>query len=108
MGLVARVVEQTGIPTVNVSTGRDITALVRPPRSLFINAPMGNTFGKPGDAERQRDILRRALDLVVTATEPGVLVDLPGAWPEPFEYFTGEITEEAIAKQRNNTNGSEF
>lgn len=99
MGLVARVVEETGIPTINVSTGRDITALVRPPRSLFVNAPMGNTFGKPGDADRQREILRVALDLLVTATEPGVLVDLPCAWDAPFEYFTGEATPEAIAKQ---------
>jgi len=99
VGLVARVVEETGIPTVNVSTGRDITALVRPPRSLFINAPMGNTFGRPGDAERQREILRMALDLAVTATEPGVLVDLPDVWHEPFEYYTGEATPEAIARQ---------
>lgn len=99
MGLVARVVEETGIPTVNVSTGRDITALVRPPRSLFVNAPMGNTFGRPGDADRQREILRAALDFAVTATEPGVLVDLPHAWDAPFEYFTGEATPEAIARQ---------
>lgn len=99
MGLVARVVEETGIPTVNVSTGRDITALVRPPRSLFVNAPMGNTFGAPGDVDRQREILRIALDLIVTARDPGVLVDLPGAWPEPFEYFTGEATPEAIERQ---------
>ena len=100
MGLVARVVEQLGIPTVNVSTGRDITALVRPPRSLFINVPMGNTFGRPGDADGQLDILRKALNFAVTADEPGILVDLPVAWDEPFEYFTGEATPEAIAKQK--------
>lgn len=100
MGLVTRVVEMMGIPTVNVSTGRDITALVRPPRSLFINVPMGNTFGKPDDVEGQRALLRTALDFAVTATEPGVLVDLPDEWHEPFEYFTGEATPEAIAKQK--------
>ncbi len=99
MGLVARVVEHMGIPTVNVSTGRDITALVRPPRSLFINRPMGNTFGRPGDAGGQREILRQALNFAVRADEPGVLVDLPADWNEPFEYFTGEATPEAIAKQ---------
>ena len=98
MGLVARVVEEAGIPTVNVSTGRDITALVRPPRSLFVNAPMGNTFGRPGDAERQQEVLRAALDLAVT--EPGCLVDLPDAWDAPFEYFTGEVTPEAIERQK--------
>ena len=99
MGLVTRVVEETGIPTINVSTGRDITALVRPPRSLFVNAPMGNTFGRPGDAEAQRAMLRDALELLVTAESPGVLVDHQRAWETPFEYFTGEVTPEAIAKQ---------
>ena len=73
MGLVARVVEEFGVPTVTVSTGRDITALVRPPRSLFVNFPMGNSFGMAGNTEMQTKILREALDLAVTATEPGVL-----------------------------------
>ena len=99
MGLVARVVEETGIPTVSVSTGRDITALVRPPRSLFVNFPMGNTFGRARDTEMQTRILREALDLAVNATEPGVLVDLPLEWDEEFVYFAGEATPEAIAKQ---------
>src|SRR5574337_2176340 len=44
-GLVARVVEQHGIATVNVSTGRDLSLLVKPPRTLFVNHPMGNAFG---------------------------------------------------------------
>ncbi len=99
MGLVARVVEESGIPTVSVSTGRDITALVRPPRSVFVNFPMGNTFGRPRDREMQTRILRDALGLAATAPEPGVLVDLPYVWPEPFEYFAGETTPEALAKQ---------
>ncbi len=99
MGLVARVVEDTGIPTVTVSTGRDITALVRPPRSLFVNFPMGNTFGQAGDTEMQTKILREALDFAVAATEPGVLVDLPLEWHEEFEYFAGDTTPEAIARQ---------
>ena len=88
-----------GIPTVTVSTGRDITALVRPPRSLFVNFPMGNSFGKADDKDMQTRILREALDFAVTATEPGVLVDMPIAWHEAFEYFTGEATPEAIARQ---------
>ncbi len=99
MGLVSRVTEEMGIPTVNVSTGRDITALVRPPRSLFVNHPMGNTFGKPGDTAMQTTILRAALDLVVTATEPGVLVDWPEPWHEDFEYYAGDTSPEAIARQ---------
>ena len=99
MGLVARVVEEAGIATVTVSTGRDLTALVRPPRILFVNFPMGNTFGRPGDPEMQTKILREALNLAVTATEPGILVDLPLEWDEEFVYFVGETTPEAIARQ---------
>jgi D-proline reductase (dithiol) PrdB len=99
VGLVARVVEEAGIPTVCISTGRDITGLVKPPRSLFLNHPMGNTFGRPGDTKMQTQILREALDLIVAASEAGVLVDAPYKWHEEFVYFPGEVTEEAIQKQ---------
>jgi D-proline reductase (dithiol) PrdB len=99
VGLVARVVEEAGIPTVTVSTGRDITALVNPPRSLFINFPMGNSFGKAEDVAMQTEILQAALDFAVSATEPGVLVDAPYVWDEDFVYYTGEATPEAIARQ---------
>ena len=84
MGLVARVIEEQGIPTVLVSTGRDLTEQVRPPRSVFVNFPMGNPFGRPFDAATQRDVLRAALHLAESATRPGVLVDLPYAWGEDF------------------------
>ena len=73
MGLVSRVVEEAGIPTVCISTGRDLTAKVKPPRSLFLNFPMGNTFGKSGDIDTQTQVLRMALDLVVTARQAGVM-----------------------------------
>ena len=84
MGLVARVIEEAGIPTVLVSTGRDLTQQVLPPRSVFVNFPMGNAFGRPFDAETQRRILLDALGLVENATEAGALVDLPYDWGEPF------------------------
>lgn len=84
MGLVARVIEAAGIPTVLVSTGRDLTAQVLPPRSVFVNFPMGNPFGRPFDVVMQRRILQDALGLVYTATAAGALVDLPYDWGEPF------------------------
>jgi len=84
------VVEEAGIATVCVSTGRDLTAQVKPPRSLFVNFPMGNAFGKPFDVEMQFAILRAALRLAETAEEPGVLVDLPYVWPEDFAFEPGK------------------
>ena len=84
MGLVARVIEESGIPTVLVSTGRDLTAQVRPPRSVFVNFPMGNPFGRPDDHQQQTGILLDALRLVETASEGGVLTDLPYEWGTDF------------------------
>lgn len=99
MGLVCRVVEEAGIPTVCVSTGRDITALVRPPRSYFVNAPMGNNFGAADDAETQRRILRAVLALAVGAREPGRIVDDDLQWPAPFAFNPAPPTPDAIARQ---------
>ena len=90
MGLVCRVAEEHGIATVCVSTGRDLTAQVKPPRSVFVNHPMGNNFGPADDPEMQLRIMRDAFQLIQTATSGGVLVDLPYTWPTEFEYFSGK------------------
>jgi D-proline reductase (dithiol) PrdB len=93
VGLVARVIEQAGIPTVLVSTGRDLTAQVRPPRSLFVNFPMGNPFGRSGDVAMQRRVLVAALELAVTAQHEGVLVDFPCDWGAPFASLVDAVTD---------------
>jgi hypothetical protein len=89
VGLVCRIVEEHGIATVCVSTGRDLTAQVRPPRGVFVNHPMGNAFGAPGDTATQTKILRVALQLALTAGEGGTLIDLPGEWPQTFAFNPG-------------------
>ena len=93
-GLVARVVEEAGVATVIVATGRDLTKQVMPPRSVFVNFPMGNPFGRPGDADQQTRILRDALALAASDCAPGTLVDLPYEWGEPFEVFFRPMTRE--------------
>lgn len=89
MGLVCRVVEEAGIPTVCVSTGRDLTAQVLPPRSLFLNFPMGNNFGRPFDVGMQTSILKRALKMIEEVEIGGTLIDWPESWSDPVLYFTG-------------------
>ena len=93
MGLVARVIEAAGIPTVLVSTGRDLTAQVLPPRSVFVNFPMGNPFGRPFDVVMQRRILFDALALAQAASSPGALVDLPYDWGEPFGSIVDRMAD---------------
>jgi hypothetical protein len=97
VGLVCRLLEERGIATTCVATGRDLTALVKPPRALFVNHPMGNNFGRPGDVKMQADILRTALGLVYSVEEGGALVDYPSDWGEPFEFRPGGNRVEAVS-----------
>lgn len=86
MGLVARVVEAAGIPTIVITSARDITGSVRPPRAVFVDYPLGHQTGLPLDAESQRAILRAALATLVEARAPGLIVDLPFRWHKDFDY----------------------
>ncbi len=89
MGLVCRLLEERGIATTYVATGRDLTALVKPPRALFVNHPMGNNFGAAKDVETQTNIMRAALGLIETAEEGGVIVDMPTGWHKDFAFGPG-------------------
>jgi hypothetical protein len=89
VGLVCRLLEEHAIATAYVATGRDLTELVKPPRALFVNHPMGNNFGRPGDAATQTDILRAALAMIHGVERGGELIDYPTNWSEPFSFAPG-------------------
>lgn len=74
--------EREGIPTVTLTSALDVTQRARPPRSAFLNFPLGNQVGPPDQPDLQRAILRDALALLASVTEPGEIVELPYEWPE--------------------------
>ncbi len=80
MGLIARVLEEVGISTVCLNMGREVAENVKPPRTLFVKFPFGAPLSPAGDAETQRSLILEALDVLVSATEPGIIVDSPRAW----------------------------
>ncbi len=80
MGLIARVLEEIGISTVCLNMRREVAENVKPPRTLFVRFPFGAPLGPAGDAETQRSLILEALDVLVSATEPGIIVDSPRAW----------------------------
>ena len=82
MGLIARALETAGISTLAMSSALDITQAVRPPRSVFLNFPLGHQTGKPHQPELQRRILRDAFHALETITDPGTIVSLPYIWDE--------------------------
>ena len=82
MGLVQRVLEASGIPTVALSMIPDLTRAVGVSRLAGISYPMGRPLGRPHDADGQRAVLRSMLDLLATAPGPDTYVELPFVWPE--------------------------
>ena len=85
MGLIARQLEAAGIPTVSLTSARDITAAANPPRAVFVDYPLGHTSGRVGEPELNRGIVAAALD-ALRLSEPGVIVDLPHAWADTDDW----------------------
>lgn len=63
-----------------MTSARDITLAVKPPRAVFLNFPLGHQTGKPNQPELQRAIVRDALRAFETIETPGTIVDLPYVW----------------------------
>ena len=82
MGLVQRVLEASGIPTVALSMIPDLTRAVGVPRLAGISYPMGRPLGRPHDAQGQRAVLRATLEVLASASGPDTYVELPFQWPE--------------------------
>lgn len=86
MSLVARYLEQHGIPTVVMGVAKDIVEHVGVPRLCFSDFPLGNSVGRPNDAVSQDDTLRLALRLLEVAPGPRTTVQNPLRWTEPTEW----------------------
>jgi hypothetical protein len=82
VSLVARHLEEAGLPTVVVGSARDIVEECGVARFLFSDFPLGNPCGVPYDRDMQRAIAGMALDLLESATLPRTTVQTPFAWSE--------------------------
>ncbi|MPY94761.1 MAG: hypothetical protein GEV08_17375 [Acidimicrobiia bacterium] len=84
MDLVARVVEELGIPTVVVATGRDLTAQGAAASIPVRELPDGQQLRGRRRGRQQRCVLLAALRLAHEGPGPGVIADLDETWPVPF------------------------
>lgn len=62
--LVQAAIEREGITTVSISLLREVAAVVKPPRALFVPFPMGYPLGAPNDGELQHRVIAAALALL--------------------------------------------
>ncbi|MBK7585085.1 MAG: hypothetical protein IPI67_33465 [Myxococcales bacterium] len=98
MGLVQRVIEAAGIPSVSLSMIPDFTRACGVPRLAGIAYPMSRPMGRPGDVRGQRDVLRALLELLPDARLPDTYVELPFVWPEsPAQARKGADVRPPIA-----------
>jgi len=82
VGLVSRVIEAAGIPTVTLELIWTYHNAIGIPRVAAIEHPFGRPYGDVDDAARQRDVLVAALELAHEAKEPGEVRHLPYRWHE--------------------------
>lgn len=94
MSLVARHLEENGIPTVVIATARDIVESCSVARLVHTDYPLGNPCGQPFNPEEQRQIVDLALDLLETATEPQTTVTAPFKWSKDDEWKRLVFTDE--------------
>ena len=80
--LVARHIEQAGIPTVIMGCAKDIVEHCGVPRFLFSDFPLGNSAGKPHDPASQAATLELALRLLESAPCARTTVQSPQRWAD--------------------------
>jgi D-proline reductase (dithiol) PrdB len=73
VGLIQSVIERAGVPTVSVSVLREVTERVRPPRTLFVDFPLGYPLGEAHNAPLQTRIILAMLALLREPVPPAIL-----------------------------------
>lgn len=105
MGLIARGVEEAGIPTVLLGSCLDVMKQLMAPRTVFLDFPLGRQCGPPNERELQMKILKDTLAFLEYAENPGQVIELAYQWGEPFDWESYSrdvaqmIQEEGIPSQ---------
>ena len=80
MGLIQRVIEAHGIPTIGISIVREYTEKVKPPRTVFLKWPFGHPLGEPNQMAQQRAVMNKAFEALYSIQTPGTIIDIPWRW----------------------------
>jgi len=71
LGILARGIEDNGIPTIMLSVDPKLTDKSRPPRTAYYNGEFGSVAGRPEWPQYQRRILDETLRWAETFDQPG-------------------------------------
>ncbi len=82
--MLARYLEEEGVPTTQISLIRLNTEKIKPPRALWVPFELGRPLGIPNDPDFQKKVLVATLELL-EAPEGPVLTDFPEDAPTSEE-----------------------
>jgi hypothetical protein len=85
VGLLQSVIERAGIPTVALTFSAEFTQRSGTPRALAVRFPYGAPFGNPLNRWLQTRVLREALALLESATEPNTIRASEYRWKQTRE-----------------------
>ena len=105
VGLVARHLEASGLPTVIMGAAKDIVEHCGVPRFLWSDFPLGNSAGRPFDVASQAQTLELALRVLESAPAARTTVQSPQRWTEDAEWKKdyndlSKLSPETIAERR--------
>lgn len=82
MGLVQRVLDVFGIPTISLTLVKEMTAMVKPSKALYIQHPFGLTLGDAGDVNTHEAVMQDCLRFAAQQLPAGSIIDLPYRWKD--------------------------
>jgi D-proline reductase (dithiol) PrdB len=105
ISLVARHLEANGISTVVMGCAKDIVEHAAVPRFLFSDFPLGNSAGKPHDADSRAFTLELALRVLEAAPGAQTTVQSPLRWSEDASWKRdynniAQMNPEELARRR--------
>jgi len=105
VSLVARHLEADGLPTVIMGCAKDIVEHCGVPRFLFSDFPLGNSAGRPNDADSQALTLELALRVLESAPAARTTVQSPLRWRDDASWKLdynnlAKLTPDDIAERR--------
>ncbi len=99
ISLLARFLEEAGIPTIIIGAAKDIVEFCGVPRFVFNDFPLGNAAARPQDPQSQHIIFNLALDVLEVAPGPRTTVQSALRWSEDPRWKLDYMNIERLTKQ---------
>ncbi len=84
-----------------MSSARDITRAAWPPRSVYLDYPLGHTSGRPHEPELNLQILRDTFAAFESLSAPGSMAHLRYRWPDSNNRASDNWKDKVFAPVAN-------